>query len=135
MANGVIITKSVSGTFIAYTLSVNAGNNLVTNPDPGTISEMSFATFSSPDRPPRFTVLRYAINRTTPVLTEAQMTAVTFLAVQVEVAYCRAKPGYYVSNPCSFVYLDTTKSRSLDIEFKMLANGQFVIKQTREFHG
>ena len=135
VANGVIITKSVSGTFIAYTVSLNAGNNLVTNPDPGTVSEMSVATFSSPDRPPRFTVLRYASNRTTPVLSEEQLTSVTFLAVQVEVAYCRAKPGYYTSNPCSFVYLDTTKQRSLDLEFKLLANGQFLIKQAREFHG
>ncbi len=135
VANGVIITKSVSGEFIAYTLSVNEGNNLVTNPDPGTTSEMTLATFSSPDRPPRFTVVRYATNRTTSVLSEDDMTSIIRLAVQIEVSYCRTKPGYYTSNPCSFVFLDSEKQRSLDIEFKLLANGQFVVKQAREFHG
>jgi hypothetical protein len=33
------------------------------------------------------------------------------------------------------VWLDETKPRSLDVEFKFLQNGHFVMKQMREFHG
>ena len=36
---------------------------------------------------------------------------------------------------CANVWLDDAKERSLDIEFKFLENGQFVLKQSREFHG
>ncbi len=139
-ANGVIVTRSVNADFLAYTLSLQQGNNLVTNPDPGTISQMTMATFSAPNRPARFTVTR----RATPVagqpplastvLDEPKMNQVIDLAKAVEKAYCKVKPGYY-SGTCEYVYLDAEKPRSLDLEFKFLQNGQFVLKQSREFHG
>jgi hypothetical protein len=139
-ANGVLITRSVNSEFLAYTVSVQQGNNLVTNPDPGTISQMTLATFSDGTRPTRFTITRYATptagaaKLTTSVLAEKDMNQVVDLAKAVEEAYCRVKPGYY-DNDCSFVSLDETKPKSLDMEFKYLENGQFVIKQAREFHG
>jgi len=139
-ANGVLITRSVNSDFLAYTVSLQQGNNLVTNPDPGTISQMTLATFSDGSRPTRFTVTRYATpTATSPklkesVLPEAQLNQVVNLAKTVEEAYCRVKPGYY-DNDCTYVSLDETKPRSLDMEFKYLENGQFVIKQAREFHG
>ena len=52
----------------------------------------------------------------------------------VEVAYCRVKAGYYAGD-CRNVWLDEAKPRSLDLEFKLLQNGHFVLKQMREFHG
>jgi len=139
-ANGVLITRAVNSDFLAYTLSLQKDNNLVTNPDPGTISQMTMATFGGFDRPTRFTVTRFArpvagapaLNAS--VLTEAQMTQVTELAKTVEMAYCKVKPGYYTGD-CRMVWLDESKPRSLDMEFKFLQNGQFVLKQSREFHG
>ena len=139
-ANGVLITRSVNSDFLAYTISLQQANNLVTNPDPGTISQMTLATFSDGVRPTRFTITRYATpvanspKLTKSVLPEAQLNQVTNLAKAVEEAYCRVKPGYY-DNDCQYVSLDETKPRSLDMEFKYLANGQFVMKQAREFHG
>lgn len=139
-ANGVIITRAVNSDFLAYTLSLQKDNNLVTNPDPGTISQMTYATFSGTDRPTRFTVARFAKPvatgpaLTTSVLTDAQMTQLTELAKSVEIAYCKAKPGYYTGN-CANVWIDDEKPRALDMEFKVLQNGQLVLKQSREFHG
>jgi hypothetical protein len=139
-ANGVIITRAVNSEVLAYTLSVQKGNNLVTNPEPGTISQMTLATFGGLDRPTRFTITRFATPTkgqpalTSSVMTEPQMSQVIDLAKAVEVAYCKVKPGYY-DNDCKYVWLDDTKPRALDMEFKFLENGQFVLKQTREFHG
>jgi hypothetical protein len=139
-ANGVLITRSVNSDFLAYTLSLQQGNNLVTNPDPGTISQMTLGTFSDFTRPTRFTVTRFATPiagqapLTSGVLTEQQMGQVTQLAKAVEEAYCKVKPGYYTGD-CRYVWLDADKPRSLDMEFKFLQNGEFVLKQAREFHG
>jgi hypothetical protein len=139
-ANGVIITRAVNSDILAYTLSVQKDNNLVTNPDPGTISQMSLATFAAIDRPARFTLVRYATPvrdqapLTTSVLPEATMQQITDLTKTVEQAYCKVKPGYYAGD-CRYVSLDDTKPRALDLEFKYLQNGQFVLKQAREFHG
>jgi hypothetical protein len=139
-ANGVLITRAINSDFLAYTLSLQKDNNLVTNPDPGTISQMTYGTFGDPGRPTRFTVVRYATPvaggpaLTASVLDEQRMGQVTELAKVVEQAYCKAKPGYY-NGDCRFVWLDESKPRSLDLEFKFLQNGQFVIKQSREFHG
>jgi hypothetical protein len=139
-ANGVLITRAVNTDFLAYTLSLQKDNNLVTNPNPGTISEMSLAMFGAVDRPARFTTVRFATPAagqpalTTSVMDEATKTQITELAKVVEQAYCKAKPGYYTGD-CRSVWLDDSKPRSLDMEFKLLENGQFVLKQAREFHG
>ena len=139
-ANGVLITRAVNSDYLAYTLSLQKDNNLVTNPDPGTISQMTMATFGGGNRPTRFTVTRFAKPvatgpvMTTGVLSDPQMNQIVELAKVVELAYCKVKPGYY-DGDCRYVWLDEAKPRSLDMEFKLLQNGQFVLKQSREFHG
>jgi pyruvate,water dikinase len=139
-ANGVLITRAVNSDFLAFTLGLQKDNNLVTNPEPGTIAQSTLATFSGIDRATRFTTTRFAKPTTTSapltssVMTDAQMTTVVDLVKVVEVAYCKAKTGYYAGD-CRYVWLDETKPRSLDVEFKYLQNGQFVMKQMREFHG
>ncbi|MDB4941425.1 MAG: Pyruvate phosphate dikinase, PEP/pyruvate binding domain, partial [Labilithrix sp.] len=103
-------------------------------------AQSTLATFSGIDRATRFTTTRFAKPTTTSapltssVMTDAQMTTVVDLVKVVEVAYCKAKTGYYAGD-CKYVWLDETKPRSLDVEFKYLQNGQFVLKQMREFHG
>lgn len=139
-ANGVLITRAVNSEILAYTLGIQQGNNLVTNPAPGTIAQMTLATFGGLDRPTRFTNVRFATPTkgaaplTSSVMTEPQMSQLVDIAKSVEVAYCRVKPGYY-DNDCRYVWVDETKPRALDMEFKFLQNGQFVVKQSREFHG
>ena len=62
-----------------YSLSVQVGNNLVTNPDPGTYSEVTIAGFISETEPVSLTITRFAkptkdsAERTEPVLTREQM--------------------------------------------------------------
>jgi hypothetical protein len=55
------------------------------------------------------------------------------LARRVERAYCRATRGYYPD--CRIVTSAADKERSLDLELKILENGQLVYKQVREFGG
>ena len=139
-ANGVLITRAVNSDFLAYTMGLQKDNNLVTNPEPGTIAQMTLATFGGGDHPTRFTTTRFAkptttsAPLTTSVMTDAKMNEIVNLTIAVEIAYCRVKPGYY-DGDCRNVFLDEAKPRSLDVEFKLLQNGHFVLKQMREFHG
>ena len=139
-ANGVVITRAVNSDFLAYTLGLQQDNNLVTNPEPGTIAQSTLATFGGGDRPTRFTTTRFAkptaasAPLTSSVMTDPQLDSVVELVKAVEVAYCKVKQGYYPGD-CRYVWLDETKPRSLDVEFKFLENGHFVMKQMREFHG
>jgi pyruvate,water dikinase len=139
-ANGVVVTRSMSGSYGAYTLGIQKENNLVTNPDPGTIAQMTLATFGDGARGPRFTVIRYATPlkdkpaMQTPVVRDPVMLEVTNYARSVEEAYCKVKRGYY-DGDCRYAYTDEEKPNALDLEFKYLKNGHFVIKQSREFHG
>ncbi len=141
VANAVLVTRVVGSDIYGYTLSVQKDNNLVTNPDPGTLAEFDVVAFSDFNRPPRFTTTRYAQPvasgpaLTTTVLTEAQMIEIVEMARTVETAYCTAKPSYFPGGTCANVWLSTTKPRSLDMEIKILANGHYVLKQVREFHG
>ena len=140
-SNGVLITRALNAEdILGYTLSVQQGNNLVTNPEPGTIAQMTLATFSDPGRPPRFTIARYATptKNTAPlrtsVLPDAKMNEIVELGRAVETAYCSVKRGYY-DGDCKWVWVDSDKPRALDMEFKVLENGHIVLKQSREFHG
>jgi hypothetical protein len=140
-ANAVVVTRVLNTTDVyGYSLSVQEGNNLVTNPDPGTYSEVTIAGFISDTEPVSLTVTRFAkptkdsVERTEPILEREQMLDLVDLARRVESAYCAAKPDYY-PGPCAFVTVDNTKPKSLDLEVKLLENGQWVVKQVREFGG
>jgi hypothetical protein len=91
--------------------------------------------------PTSLTVTRYAKptadgpQRTEPVLPEAQTRALVDLAARIERAYCAANRAYYPGRGCATVAVDADKPRSLDIELKILANGQLICKQVREFGG
>lgn len=141
-ANAVVITRVINTRDVyGYSLSIQEGNNLVTNPDPGTWSEVTIAGLGTGDEPTSFTVTRFAKptadgpERTTPVLSRDQMLTLANLAVAIETAYCRAKPAYYPGRSCGFVFLDPEKPKSLDMEVKLLEDGRFVYKQVREFGG
>jgi Pyruvate phosphate dikinase, AMP/ATP-binding domain len=140
-ANAVVVTRVLNTSDVfGYSLSVQVGNNLVTNPDPGTYSEVTIAGFISETEPVSLTITRFAKptkdspERTEPVLAREQMLDLVDLARRVENAYCAAKRDYY-SGPCEFVTVDNQKSKSLDLEVKLLENGQWVVKQVREFGG
>jgi phosphoenolpyruvate synthase/pyruvate phosphate dikinase len=140
-ANAVIVTRVLNTDDVyGYSLSVQQGNNLVTNPDPGTYSEVTIAGFISDTEPVSLTVTRFAkptkdaAVRTETVLAREQMLELVDLAKIVERAYCAAKPEYY-EGPCEFVPADNTKLKSLDLELKLLENGNIVCKQVREFGG
>ncbi|MFP5417309.1 MAG: PEP/pyruvate-binding domain-containing protein [Actinomycetes bacterium] len=141
VANAVVITRVLNTDAVyGYSLSLQSGNNLVTNPTPGTHSEVTIAAFISDEEPISFTTTRFAKPDadapalTSPVLSAEAMTALVDLVRTVERAYCAAEPDYYPGD-CGSVTSDNTKPRSLDLEVKVLANGQFVIKQVREFGG
>jgi hypothetical protein len=141
-ANAVLVTR-VSGTdaIYGYTLSIQKGENLVTNPLPGTITEFDVAAFSDFNRPARITTTRYAKPTltdpvmTTTILTPARMLELVDIAKTVETAYCQAKSSYYPGGNCRSVWLDATKPLSLDMEVKILPDGNIQFKQVREFHG
>jgi hypothetical protein len=139
-ANAVVVTRVLNTQDVyGYSLSVQAGNNLVTNPDPGTWSEVSIAAFYSDDEPVSLTVTRFAKpartapERTDAVLPRERMLEVVDLAKRIERAYCAATPGYY--DACSIVAGATDKEHSLDLELKVLESGRLVCKQVREFGG
>lgn len=140
-ANAVAITRVLNTTGVyGYTLSLQDGNNLVTNPDPGTWSEVTIAALGLGEEPTSLTITRYAKpspeapERTEPVLPREKMLGLVDIVVAVERSYCAAKPSYYPGN-CRFVVVDNEKPKSLDLELKVLADGQFVCKQVREFGG
>ncbi|HEX2053529.1 MAG TPA: PEP/pyruvate-binding domain-containing protein [Actinomycetota bacterium] len=141
-ANAVVITRVVNATGVyGYSLSIQLGNNLVTNPDPGTWTEVTVAAIGLGDEPTSLTVTRYAKpakdgpERTEPVLTRDQTLRLVEIAMAVEKAYCAADATYYPNGDCTFVVVDNDKPKSLDMEFKVLADGRFVCKQVREFAG
>lgn len=140
-ANAVVVTRVLNTRDVyGYSLSVQVGNNLVTNPDPGTWSEVTVAGFISDEEPVSLTVTRFAKptpdspQRTEPVLERDWMLELVGLAKTVERAYCRAKPSYYAGS-CAEVTADNEKETSLDLELKLLEDGRLVCKQVREFGG
>src|SRR6185503_2765319 len=108
--------------------STQVGNNLVTNPEPGTYAENVIAGFIEATKPPTFTVLRYATptkdgpKLTDRVLGDDQMGQLLNYTRAVETAYCKAKSGYYPGS-CNDVTLDPEKPTALDLEVKILDTG------------
>jgi phosphoenolpyruvate synthase/pyruvate phosphate dikinase len=140
-ANAVVVTRVLNTQEVfGYSLSVQQGNNLVTNPDPGTHSEVTIAGFISEVEPVSLTVTRFAKPEvaapelTAPVLSRARMLELVELAKTVERAYCAARPDYY-DGSCASVAADNRKPKSLDLELKLLEDGRLVAKQVREFGG
>lgn len=143
--NAVLVTRVLGGEIYGYSVSLQQGNNLVTNPEPGTLTEFDLAVFADPARPPRFTTTRYATTeagtpvRTSRLLGDDKLTELVDLAKAVEVAMCKAQPNYHPKlrrqEQCDFVWLDLDKPKALDMEFKILESGRYVLKQSREFHG
>jgi len=138
LANLVLVTRVVGTDAIyGYTLSVQKGENLVTNPIPGTITEFNVASFSDFARPPRFSTTRYAKPTptdpvmTTTILTEQQMVDIVEVAKKIEISYCKSKPAYYPGGNCNEVWLDVNKPLSLDMEIKLLPYGNYQFKQVR----
>ncbi len=141
VGNAVVVTRVINSSEIfGYTLSLQRGNNLVTNPTPGTWSETTIAAIGLGAEPTTLTVTRFAkpskdgAPLTVPVMDKAKVLQLVNLIKEIEVAYCKAKPGYYAGE-CKFVAVDASKPKSLDFELKLLENGHWVIKQIREFSG
>ncbi|MEZ4220655.1 MAG: PEP/pyruvate-binding domain-containing protein [Polyangiaceae bacterium] len=139
-SNSVVVTRVLnSGGVYGYTFSSQVGNNVVTNPEPGTSSENVMAAFL-PGQPTTFAVTRYATPNagapalTQTVMTEAQMAEMLALTQHVENMYCREKPDYYEGS-CNSVLYDVDKARALDMELKRFDDGHFLLKQVREFSG
>ncbi len=140
VANAVVVTRILAGSGVyGYQLSLNTADNLVTNPTPGTRSEMVLATFLG-DEKPEYSVTQFAITgkgqpaRTSSIVSRDVYDRLVRIAQAVELGYCKAIPGYY-GNDCSYVTSDPEKPKSLDMEFKIFSNGEVLIKQTREFSG
>jgi hypothetical protein len=141
-ANSVVVTRVINSRDVyGYTLSIQKDNNTVTNPLPGSWSEQTIYAASGYDEEPSLTTLRFAKPlpelpvMTGPVLPRETSIQMALLARKVEEAYCRARGRSYYPKSCSAVSWDAEKPKSLDMEMKFLQNGEFVLKQVREFGG
>ena len=139
-ANAVVVTRVLNTDHVfGYSLSVQAGNNLVTNPDPGTWSEVTVAAFISDDEPTSLTTTRYAKPlREAPERTERVLAGRADAGARRPRAPRRARllPGDPRLSPrLPHRHVGRRQERSLDLELKILDNGQLVYKQVREFGG
>ncbi|KNC99670.1 uncharacterized protein SPPG_05052 [Spizellomyces punctatus DAOM BR117] len=146
LANSVVVTKIQDATqrdLAGYTIGSQELNGLVTNPEPGTLSEMTWAIQAIRGRPVAFNTLRQAVPkpggpaRTSRVLTDQQLTDTVKITQKLEITYCAAKAGGNRIGACEDVPFEPveTKEGALDLEVKYLENGHYVFKQIREFHG
>eukprot|EP01137_Pigoraptor_chileana_P018276 Opistho-2@77504 len=145
-ANSVVVTRLNDVPTAGYSLAIQQGNNLVTNPDKGTYAEGSMAIFGDEGEPTTYSVQRYAkpiADRTPltgPVMNKDQLDKMMDMAVQVERAYCKYVDknyigGEYDASSCDYVEEIGEKVTALDMEFKYTENAKFICKQVREFHG
>jgi hypothetical protein len=143
VANSVLLTRVLNTTSVyGYQLATQQGNNLATNPTPGTMSEMSVMTFQL-DRSvaPTITIQRHAkvdpkpeapyIDK--PLLDEKTMINIQKIGRVIEEEYCRAKKNYFAK--CDNVSNSAKKERSLDMEVKIYSDSKLLFKQFREFSG
>ncbi len=145
VGNGVVISKVLSAANIyGYTYTIQDGENLATNPNPGTQAEITLANFLTPNEPITFSTLNFAKPKknlptlTKKVLSDEMMKDIVRITQHIEMQYCYAKSDYYDGN-CADVTWDPRKTKALDMEFKILGYGtekkEIVFKQTREFSG
>jgi hypothetical protein len=144
-ANSVVVTKiqeATQGDLAGMTIASQVANGLVTNPEPGTLAEITWGIQAIPDEPISFTTIRHA--KPTPgkealtsrVLSDKQLINTVKLVQRLEISYCCAKAGQETEECFQAPFLSTSdKKKSLDLEFKYLDNHQYVIKQIREFCG
>jgi hypothetical protein len=90
-ANAVVITPVINASGVyGYALSIQEGNNLVTNPEPGTYSEVTIAAIGLGDEPTCLTVTRHAKptrngpERTEPILPKEMALELVELSAAVE---------------------------------------------------
>lgn len=140
-ANAVVITRVLNTTNVyGYQMSSQPGNVLVTNPPPGSQAELATMTFQLRTEP-AITILRHAKpdpNRdelADPVMSTKTMRDITYIAREVEEAYCAANRNYFRLRPCSEVSNSAKKPRALDMELKVFNNGEILFKQFRQFTG
>jgi len=144
-ANSVLLTRVLNtSTVYGYQLSTQVGGNLVTNPDPGSLAELTTLTFQLASVPAP-TVLQYAKPKadrprlTKTILSNKTMRQIVAIARTIEEAYCRARPSYFVVNgkqrKCHQISNSQKKPSALDMELKIYESGQILIKQVREFDG
>jgi hypothetical protein len=142
-ANSVVVTRVLNSSGVyGYTFSSQVGNNVVTNPKSGTLSETIIAAFL-PGLDPTFSVTRFAkptpeaaqLDRT--VMTNEQLRTMLDITQTVELAYCREVDDYYPggASACDEALFDVEKPRALDMELKLFIDGRFHCKQVREFSG
>ncbi|TPX61582.1 hypothetical protein SpCBS45565_g07216 [Spizellomyces sp. 'palustris'] len=145
-ANSVIVTKIQEATqrdLAGYTIGSQELNGLVTNPEPGSLAEMTWAIQAIREQPVAFNTLRQAVPkpgdaaRTSRVLTDQQLRETVSITQRLEIAYCAAKAGNNTVGDCEYVPFEPveTKKGALDLEIKFLENGHYVFKQIREFNG
>lgn len=140
-ANAVVVTRIINaGGIYGYQMSVNTEENLVTNPTPGTQSEVVMATFLGDERPEITFLQKAKIKPTEPVLTNPLLKPETYVRMvdlvrAVEKAYCKTVPAYFPNGNCAYVPGNPEKKKSLDLELKIFSNGEVLVKQVREFGG
>ncbi|KAL0478199.1 hypothetical protein AKO1_007915 [Acrasis kona] len=145
VANSVVVTKvqeAVQGDLIGYTIASQIDNLLVTNPDRGTLSEMTWSIQAESDEYISFSTIRHAVPKAggppldKRVLSDQQLIDTVDLVKHLEISYCHAKNGKWSRN-CEYVpYTPTSeKKKSLDLELKYMSDGRYIIKQIREFAG
>jgi len=142
-ANSVLITR-VLGTETVYgqQLSSQINNGLVTNPTPGTRSELLNITFQSSAKNFGVNVLQFAKPKKdqdaleSMVMNKEKVLQISELARTVETAFCKARQDtYFPGRDCQYVNNSVRKPKALDMEFKIFDNGEILIKQVRTFTG
>ncbi len=141
VANSVLVTRVLNtSTTYGYQVSTQVGENLVTNPIPGTLAELATMTFQLKTEP-QMTVLRYAQPEkngpvlTAPILSPKKMREIVAIGRAIEEAYCTYKKDYAPGFKCTAVSNSQRKPKSLDMEIKIFENGELSFKQMREFSG
>ena len=142
IGNAVIVTRVINSKGIyGYNISLNTDENLVTNPTPGTQSEILIASFLEFKEEPKFSFIQYAKPSAQEEVKKDKMFSDNIyktlirVAQRVELSYCKNNPKYYPKGDCNWITSDLERPTSLDMELKIYSNGEVLIKQVREFSG
>jgi len=124
ISNAVIVTRVDQNVDLpGYTLSVQEGDNLVTNPDPGSLAETDIISLYE-DAPMSISTIHFAKPsatepvRNTTILDMDTTKHVVEVSAWIEQAYCNARPNYSIYD-CHYIQYIPAKTQSLDIDIKM----------------